>query len=111
MWGQANDLGMSFNIFKEINNHWENESFNSICFENLAFIVIREKMGRLPSSQSQSHPAPETWRQSRLTTDIATHRTLADTQVTHVRRTDWENGVQCALPCCAGLADVKVCPR
>ena len=82
MWGQANDLGMSFNIFKEINNHWENESFNSICFENLAFIVIREKMGRLPSSQSQSHSAPGTWRQSRLTTEIATQPDTGDTSDT-----------------------------
>ena len=58
MWGQgqANDLGMSFNIFEEINNHWENESFNSISFENLSFIVIREKMIRLLSSQSPQSP-------------------------------------------------------
>ena len=74
MWGQANDLGMSFNIFKEINNHWENESFNSISFENLAFIVNREKMIRLLSS----HPL-ETWRQSRLTLTLQYSRTRTDT--------------------------------
>ena len=76
MWGQANDLGMSFNIFEEINNHWENESFNSISFENLSFIVIREKMIRLLSSHL-SHPL-ETWRQSRLTLTLQHSRTRTD---------------------------------
>ena len=77
MWGQANVLGMSFNIFEEINNHWENESFNSISFENLSFIVIREKMIRLLSSHL-GHPL-ETWRQSRLTLTLQHSRTRIDT--------------------------------
>ena len=73
MWGQgqANDLGMSFNIFEKINNHWENESFNSISFENLSFIVIREKMIRLLSSQSPQSPSGDL-ETVQTDTDIAT---------------------------------------